>query len=147
MASIGDVALSILRSQNAKIGVMVGQALTNFGRMSSFNMTKSHPKNRINHGTSRTYGFGSPDIEISFTLHGTSDAAEKLNVYATQDVRNVLPPQTWKITVTSDENVTKTFTIKGILHGFTMSKREDAAEQPISMNCTIQVTDENVTIA
>ena len=50
-----------------------------------------HPETRTNHGETRDYGHGSPDIGMSFTISVTKDLLEYLRVRNTRNANKVLP--------------------------------------------------------
>ena len=99
------------------------------------------PETRINHGLKRTYGHGVPDIGLRFTLSVTQDVLAFLR---TRGLRNngVIPEYLWAMKVTSNNNTSKTITVKGKLTEKRYIKDDVEQGEPVNVECLIRVTDD-----
>ena len=102
----------------------------------------SHPETRINHGLKRTYGHGSPDIGLRFTLSVTQDVLLYLRTRGLRSANGVIPEYVWAMKVTTNNNTSKTITVKGKLTEKKYVKNDGGQEEPVDVDCLIRVTDD-----
>ena len=86
-----------------------------------------HPETRINHGLTRVYGHGAPDIGIRGVLTVSQDLFAYLKTRSVQGAGNVLPTYAYALKCTSQGGTSKTIAFKGKLTEKRYRKRD--AEQ------------------
>lgn len=103
-----------------------------------------HPETRFNHGTMRSYGHGTPDIGVRFTLSVTHDI---INYLRTRGLRSALsgtlPVFKYAMKLTSNDNTTKTITVNGKLTEKKYIKNDAEQGSPVDAECLIRVVDES----
>ena len=113
-----------------------------FTAMRDMELEIIHPETRINHGLKKTYGHGSPDIGIRFTLSVTQDVLAYLRTRGLRSSGGVIPPYKWSMKVTSNNNTSKTITVNGKLTEKRYIKDDVDQGEPVDVECFIRVTDD-----
>ena len=116
--------------------------------MRNLEFEQTHPEVRTNHGLTRTYGHGSPDIGIRFTLSVSPEIVEYLRERGTRNVTTgIIPTYTYAMKVTSGTGTTKTITVKGKLTEKKYVKHDADQATLVDANCFIRITGEAEPVA
>ena len=83
-----------------------------------------HPETRINHGLTRVYGHGAPDIGIRGVMTVSEELFAYLKVRSTQSSANVLPTYAYALKCTPQDGTAKTIVFKGKLTEKRYRKRD-----------------------
>ena len=110
--------------------------------MKKLDLEITHPETRINHGLKRTYGHGSPDIGLRFTLSVTQDVLLYLRTRGLRSANGVIPEYVWAMKVTANNNTSKTITVKGKLTEKKYVKEDTEQGETVNVDCLIRVTDD-----
>ena len=123
--SVAALDEDLIFAQNVKI--MVGDATDDTGdeeftAINTINVNVAHQRNRVDHGSSHSYAFGSPDIELSVSIHATKDIWKELRALATRDSDNNLKAHPYTIKATSVNGNVNTFTVKAMLYAMSFAR-------------------------
>jgi len=128
-------------------------ATQRFVALDSADISADFPEDRTNVGIDRTYFHAAPDIEITFSLRATTDAAENIFGHSSAkrpagdvDGKGVVPYHWWKFRAENPHDVSKyaEVVLIGQMDGWGMGKPSDDPTQPGSVDCRIiSTSDEN----
>ena len=104
--------------------------------MNNLSVSKVHPSERIDHGLTHTYGFASPDVEITFTMRLTEDLLPVIETVSTRATDGDLPIHKYAITATSVSGDTKKIELQAYMPSFTVTK-PDTQGAAVDLTCTL----------
>ena len=120
-----------------------GDTVDKLTTMRNLDLDIGHPESRTNHGLKRVYSHGAPDISLRFTLSVTRDILAYLR---TRGLRNgttgIIPVYKWAMKVTANDGTSQTIKINGKLTQKRYIKNDSGQGDPVSVDCTIRVTDD-----
>ena len=102
----------------------------------------SHPETRINHGLTRVYGHGAPDIGIRATMTVAEDLFAYLRARGLKKDSNVIPTYTWAIKCTPQNGAAKTIKFTGKLTEKRYIKRDAEQQDPADVEIFIRVLED-----
>ena len=111
--------------------------------MRDFDLEILPVETRINHGLTRVYGHGAPDIGIRFVLSLTKDIFDYLRPRGVRTSNGVIPTYKWAMKATSNDGTSKTITVDGKLTEKKYRKVDGDQGEPTDIECFIRVLDKD----
>ena len=143
LTSLTDLAEHIMLSHSLKL--YVGDTTTaadvssdddRFVSMNNLTVNVVHPSERIDHGLTHTYGFASPDVELTFTMRLTEELLTAIETVSKRDADGDMPIYNYAITAKSVGGVTSKVTLKAYMPSISVTK-PDTQGAAVDMTCTL----------
>ncbi len=116
-------------------------ATDTYATMRDVSLDINHPETRFNHGTTRSYGHGAPDLGIRFSLSVTQDIVDYLKTRGTADSKGVIPTYDYSIKFTPNSGTAKTIKLSGKMTEKSYVKSDGPQGNVVDANCFIRVLD------
>lgn len=138
-----DFENSLVLAQNVRllVGDTEDDATTpdRFTQMRETTVSINYPEQRTNHGLTRIYTYGAPDIEISGTMSLSQELFAYLRTRTTRNARGQLPTYAFAVQYESIDGTDKVLRFEGKLMSKEFVKGDGQQENPTDVRIRIRV--------
>lgn len=144
-ATIGNINTLLMSGNVVLKGALSGTKTTanqTYALVSDIDYDYSLPEERVDYGHKREYYYAQPNIELSFSVRGSSDIATQITGQGTiGNSTSRLDTYTYIFEVTDTSSTPKkvTVTVTGYLMGHSIRRPSTRQNDPLIIRCRVRV--------